>query len=260
MEYFFGIGLAFATAILATITGFEKNRAFYPTVLAIIASYRDLFSAMGGAGAFTVETVAFLAFVALAVIGFKTNLWLVVAGLFGHAALALVCVIPNGGTPTWQPAFWLAFDAVVAGYLAWRLRSKKLAASPPCFRRRIRPHVALELAAADAAERAGDSAAAFRHLERAHVLGQALTLEHVGVHLRMFAWAVRNFRPNEAVGQLLRIAGAATKTAFGLIPQGNTGGSNVGPFRPMPVPSDLAQILATARAACPRTPPAAKVG
>ena len=48
----------------------------------------------------------------------------------------------------------------------------------------------------------------------------------------------------EIAGQCLRIVGAATKTAIGLIPAGNTGGSNVGPFTRVPVPEDLADILA----------------
>jgi hypothetical protein len=48
----------------------------------------------------------------------------------------------------------------------------------------------------------------------------------------------------EIGGQVLRIFGAATKTALGLVPLGNTGGSNVGPFRRMPIPKDLAGILA----------------
>lgn len=60
----------------------------------------------------------------------------------------------------------------------------------------------------------------------------------------MFVWAVQRRDIREVVGQSLRIVGAATKTAVGLIPSANTGGSNVGPFTRMPVPEDLADILA----------------
>jgi hypothetical protein len=42
----------------------------------------------------------------------------------------------------------------------------------------------------------------------------------------------------------LRIVGAATKTAFGLVPIGTTGGANVSPLKPMPVAGDLAEVLA----------------
>jgi hypothetical protein len=41
--------------------------------------------------------------------------------------------------------------------------------------------------------------------------------------------------------------GAATKTAFGLVPTGNTGGSNVSPIKPMPVPADLRIIIQRAQ-------------
>ena len=36
---------------------------------------------------------------------------------------------------------------------------------------------------------------------------------------------------------------ATTKTVFGLVPVGNTGGSNVSPFKPMVIPEDLRHIL-----------------
>lgn len=114
------------------------------------------------------------------------------------------------------------------------------------FAKRIRPHVDAELAAARRAEALGDARASFAHLERAHVLGQASTLHHVRTHLQMLGWALRHRHMREALGQLLRIVGAATKTAVGWIPAGNTGGANVSPFKPMPVPKDLAQLLADA--------------
>ena len=55
-------------------------------------------------------------------------------------------------------------------------------------------------------------------------------------------WRKRDLR--EILGQLIRIAGAATKTPLGIYPSGNTGGSNVWFFEPMPIPEDLRTILA----------------
>ena len=55
------------------------------------------------------------------------------------------------------------------------------------------------------------------------------------------AWKMRT--PREIWGQFIRIVGAATKTPFGIYPAGNTGGSNVWFFRPMPVPEDLQELL-----------------
>ena len=117
------------------------------------------------------------------------------------------------------------------------------------FRRRIHPHVQAELSAAEAAQAGGRPALAFSHLERAHVLGQASTAEHVRVHWRMFLWGLRQRDAREWAGQLMRIVGAATKTAFGLVPEGNTGGSKVSPFKRLPIAPELAARIAQARRA-----------
>ena len=111
------------------------------------------------------------------------------------------------------------------------------------FSKNIQPYVFKELECSSTAERRGDPKLAFHHLERAHVLGQASTREHVRAHWAMLMWAIRHRMIGEAAGQIFRIVGAATKTAFGLIPAGNTGGTNVSPFRRLPIAADLESIL-----------------
>ena len=83
---------------------------------------------------------------------------------------------------------------------------------------------------------------AFRHLERAHILGQASTIQHVRAHWHMFMWGLRSKASRETFGQLIRMVGAALKTAIGRVPSGNTGGSDVSPFKSMPVPQELDAI------------------
>ena len=112
------------------------------------------------------------------------------------------------------------------------------------YARRIRPHVEAELAAADAA---ADPALAFHHLERAHVLGQPSTWLHLRAHWHMLRWGLAQRSAREVAGQVLRLVGAATKTAIGWVPRGNTGGSNVPPWRPMPVPPSLQRLIDGAR-------------
>lgn len=104
------------------------------------------------------------------------------------------------------------------------------------FARRIRPFVEAEL---QAARRAADAGQAFAHLERAHVLGQGSTVQHLRVHWRMLRWGLAHRRWVEVAGQAWRLIGAATKTAIGLVPHGNTGGSNVSGWRAMPIPTEL---------------------
>ncbi len=115
------------------------------------------------------------------------------------------------------------------------------------FSRRIAPHVDAEIAEARRLEALGAAAASFARLERAHVLGQASTVHHVRVHVLMLAWALRHGVWKEARGQLLRIVGAATKTAFGWVPTGNTGGANISPFKPVPIPPELQKTIEAAQ-------------
>lgn len=92
---------------------------------------------------------------------------------------------------------------------------------------------------------ADDVRAAFSHLERAHVLGQLNTAMHVRAHWAMlkFGWPSRDRR--EIAGQLTRLTGAALFTWL-WVPEGNTGGANVGAFEKMPIPPELRQLIDTA--------------
>jgi hypothetical protein len=112
------------------------------------------------------------------------------------------------------------------------------------FARNIRPFVTKEIAAAAIAE---SGASSFSHLERAHVLGQASTREHVRVHFHMVLWTWRQRQTRELLGQIYRLLGAALLTSIGTIPTGNTGGSNVSAFKKMAIPPDLASQIAAAK-------------
>ncbi|WP_310542923.1 DUF3703 domain-containing protein [Phenylobacterium sp.] len=235
METVIGVTLALGVALFASAAGFDRARSFYPVLLVMIAGYYVLFAVQAGSvHILTLELWFVCGFVSIAVAGFRWNLWLVVAGLLGHGMLDFVHphLMPNPSAPIWWPQFCLAFDAAAAVCLAVRLLPS------------MAPAVAAELAAAELCERHGRWAAAFAHLERAHVLGQTSTIDHVRVHVRMLWWGLRRRDTREVRGQLVRIIGAATKTALGLVPRGNTGGSKVSAFRPMPISAELAVVLA----------------
>lgn len=107
----------------------------------------------------------------------------------------------------------------------------------------IENHIESEIAEAEKLAANGDADGAFRHLERAHVLGQSSTYHHTRVHWLMLKHGFRERDVKEVAGQVLRIGGAATKTPLGIYPKGNTGGANVNPLKPMPIEPDLAEIL-----------------
>ena len=100
--------------------------------------------------------------------------------------------------------------------------------------------------AARAAIREGRTDEAWRLLERTHILSQPWVWPHVRSHLDMLALAVRTRDGHEVLGQLLRIVVAGPGSATGKYPLGNTGRANVPATRPMPVPADLAELLALA--------------
>jgi hypothetical protein len=107
----------------------------------------------------------------------------------------------------------------------------------------LKDHIEAEIALADAFYSDADFDSAFRHLERAHVLGQSQTFDHTRIHWRMLTIGWKRRDAIEVFGQVIRVVGAATKTAFGIYPKGNTGGANVYFFKPMPIPQDLQAIL-----------------
>ena len=115
------------------------------------------------------------------------------------------------------------------------------------FTRNIAPHVNKELDLAAAAKRANKPEQEFTHLENAHVLGQESTYQHTKVHCLMLMWGLRQLNGREVLGQLIRIIGAATKTAIGLVPSGNTGGSNISPFTKLPLSAEHQQTILKAR-------------
>jgi hypothetical protein len=133
MGYFVGTGLALGVSLFATVVGFDRDRAFYPTLMIVIASYYALFAVMGaGPAALVSESVAMGVFVLVSILGFRWNLWVLVGGLCAHGLFDMVHfrLIENPGVPVWWPAFCLTYDVTAGVYLAWRLgRAKILAAA-----------------------------------------------------------------------------------------------------------------------------------
>ena len=123
-----GILLALGVGVFATVTALDRDRAFYPTVMIVIAILYSLFAVMGGSTtALLLECSAGVVFVALAVVGFKSSLWLVAFALVAHGLFDFVhgYVIANPGVPPWWPAFCGAYDVMAGLYLAWLLTNRR---------------------------------------------------------------------------------------------------------------------------------------
>jgi hypothetical protein len=133
MPYVVGIVLSVGVALLARSVGFDRDRAFYPTVLIVIASYYVLFAAMSGSvQAVLLESIVMTGFAIAAVGGFKSSAWIVVGALAGHGVFDALHgeVLENSGVPVWWPAFCLAYDLGAAASLAWLVNAGLLRMSP----------------------------------------------------------------------------------------------------------------------------------
>ena len=108
---------------------------------------------------------------------------------------------------------------------------------------RAREVIVEEISLAKSLLRSGGYEQSMRHLERAHVLGQRSIGTHVSAHWLMLRVAVARRDPGAALGQIARIVLGAIGSAVGVLPVGNTGGSDVDMFRKMPIPPELALLL-----------------
>jgi hypothetical protein len=132
VAFLIGAILAVLVGLFATFVGLDRDRAFYPTVMIVIASYYALFAVIGGsAHALAIECIAILAFLGMSVAGFRSSLWLVVVALAAHGLFDLTHghLIANPGVPAWWPPFCLSFDVVAAAYLAWLLLQSRVRAT-----------------------------------------------------------------------------------------------------------------------------------
>ncbi len=125
LPYAAGLVLSMGVAVFARVVGLDRDRAFYPTVMIVIAAYYVLFAVMSGSvQTMVVESLVMTLFTAAAVVGFRWNTWIVVVALAGHGVFDAVHghLIENTGVPAWWPAWCLAYDVGAAAGLAWLLR------------------------------------------------------------------------------------------------------------------------------------------
>jgi hypothetical protein len=77
MALLVGVLLAFAVGLFASGFGLDRDRAFYPVVTIVVASYYALFAVMGASThALVLELLVCAVFLVAAVWGFRSSLWL----------------------------------------------------------------------------------------------------------------------------------------------------------------------------------------
>jgi hypothetical protein len=116
-----GIALAPAIVALGRLSGLDRDRAMYPVALIVIAAYYVLFATMGGAQALPSELIAATIFTVIAIVGFRTSLWWVAAGIAGHGLFDWFVhprLIANPGVPVFWPGFCGSIDVALGVLLA----------------------------------------------------------------------------------------------------------------------------------------------
>lgn len=100
-----------------------------------------------------------------------------------------------------------------------------------------------EIAEAKCLLKSGSLEEAFAHLERAHVLGQRYVVPHIQTHWLMLKIGLRRRSVTEVSGQTARIVLGALGSAIGVVPTGNTGGTNISMFKRLPIDPQLEKVL-----------------
>lgn len=125
MPFAIGIVASAGVAVFAKLVGLDRDRAFYPTVMIVIAAYYVLFAVMSGSIETVIAEAALMTVFAIAaVVGFKRSEWIVAAALAAHGVMDAFHghLVENSGVPAWWPAWCLAYDvgaAVCLGVLIW---------------------------------------------------------------------------------------------------------------------------------------------
>ena len=111
---------------------------------------------------------------------------------------------------------------------------------------KLKPYFDLELSKYQIEYLNGNLEIAWKHLERAHIIGQKYPYAHTLVHWKMllFGFKIKNYK--EIFGQIPRLLVGGVKSFVGKIPVGNPGGANVPALKSFAIEKDLLNIFTNA--------------
>jgi hypothetical protein len=100
-----------------------------------------------------------------------------------------------------------------------------------------------EMAAAARLYEKGQLDQAFKHLEVAHVLGQRYVIPHAKSHWLMLKVGMKRRSLAQVIGQGVRIVFGVLGSAVGIVPTGNTGGTNISMFKRLPIDQSIHKLV-----------------
>ena len=122
MEYIVGIFAAVALVIFGRVSGFEKDRSFYPTILIVIGLLYVLFATLDGRlWVVLLESVFALVFICAALAGYWKGCLIVAAGIAAHGVFDFVhyLFIEDRGVLIWWPGFCGTVDVLLGALVAF---------------------------------------------------------------------------------------------------------------------------------------------
>ena len=112
--------------------------------------------------------------------------------------------------------------------------------------KRLEPYYLEELRSYHTECLKGNLEKAWKHLERAHIIGQKYPYPHTLVHWKMLKFGFKIKSRKEIFGQIPRLIFGGVKSFVGKIPIGNPGGANIPPLKSFPIEKELQDIFTNA--------------
>jgi len=121
LPFLIGIGLTIAVLGVNAAIGLHKERGVWPSLLIAIAAFYVVFAfEHSDHSGIALQSVIALGFMALALIGYKSSLWLIVAGLVLHGIFDAVSLAYTANpAPNWWGPFCIGVDGLLALMLCW---------------------------------------------------------------------------------------------------------------------------------------------
>lgn len=111
---------------------------------------------------------------------------------------------------------------------------------------KLKPFFEMEISRYKTEMTKGNLQNAWKHLERAHILGQRYPFAHNAVHFKMLIFGFKIKSSKEILGQIPRLVLGGVKSFVGTVPIGNTGGADVPPLKSFPINEELQSIFLSA--------------
>ena len=74
-------------------------------------------------------------------------------------------------------------------------------------------------------------------------MGQQEIVKHYQAHFLMMVHASKENKPLEVLGQIIRFLLVGPAHLIGWLPEGNVGTTRANPFKKMPLPKDIEEII-----------------